>query len=346
MIKFFTNFSKKILKLKDKNFITTDGYELSYSDNEEYNKPVLFFIHGHIFARYTFFPLAFMFRKGYRLILVDIPGYTDSSCFADGDYTFLNQAKRFKELIDHLALEKVNLISTSLGGAIAIVLNSICTNINTNTLLSPFGMPLYTKELPGILEYFLTTGKAAFVIDKPYDIKKMKKLFYLGSNIPEFLQPMPLHNEIKSLIAHKADAVNKLNKDVLYDHSSLVSVFKEHPKYSALAKEYNLILDNPPEGYNLAYEFTSKYTKNKDIKIDPIGDSYKPLISHLEKIENKVLVIWGKTDEIIHYKTMETMKPHIKNGIFKLYNSGSHVLFVLNPFGVSKNIKAILKDSL
>ena len=350
-IKFISHFnkvSKKKLQLVDKTFTTSDGYEIAYSDNEVMGKPTMFFLHGYFSARYNFFPLAKKFPKGdYRYIFVDIPAFGESSKFGNGDYKISSQARRMNELISHLKLKNVHLVGTSLGGAICIEMNGKNKSILSSTLIAPYGMPLYTQELPKILEHFIETGQAVFIVDNPYDQKRTKKLFHFASNKPSFFIPPFILKEIKDIFKSGREATNKVAQDILYDKSSVLSVAKEHPKYSKIAKELKVNLDtlniSSPKA-NAA--MLNMINKSKNIKeTDPIGDAFESVIPSLKKINNPVLVLWGTKDNIIHYKTMETMKPFIKNGKYIELKNGTHSISIFKAKKIAKEMKKILNNN-
>ncbi len=351
IIENYTNKSKKKLELKDKVFTTSDGYTIAYSDNELVDKPTLFFVHGFLTSRVNFFPLARKIKKSsFRLIHVDTPGFGESSRNPEGSYKITQQAVRLNELIDHLNLKQVHLVGTSMGGAISIVMNGMKPSILSSTLIAPFGMPLYTKELPGILNHFMETGEALFMIEKPYNEKRIKTLLGYGSNVSTFLIPGFVLKELKGMILKNRESTNKVGQDILYDKASLVEVIRENPKYNKYAKELNEELDNLGSSNSLTVtsSLLNKINTNRSVKkIDQIGNAYEPVTSYLEKINNPVLVIWGKNDSIINYNTMETMKTYLKNGEYKLLPKGAHnistsktknILEEINKFFIDKKL--------
>lgn len=349
--KFFENFSeksKKQLVLKDKIFKTSDGYTIAYSDNERKDKPVIFFVHGYLTSRLEFFSMAKNFdNDNYRMVFVDLPGFGESSKDPNGDYKLTSQAKRLNELIKKLNLKDVNLVGTSLGGGVCIAMNGMNPEIKSSTLLAPFGMPLYSQELPRVLKYFLKTGEIVFIIDEPYKNKKTKKLFFFGTNIPAFLVPGFILKELKEFYIRDGLSANKVGKDVLYDKNDFIRILSEHPKYSRIIKEKGINLSGINSESEEIIDIFNKINENDKItKIDPIGESFESMIPYLDKINNPILVIWGKKDNIIHYKTMEGMKPHIKYGSYKLFKTagGSHSIARLRAKGVYKLMSKMMNE--
>jgi pimeloyl-ACP methyl ester carboxylesterase len=344
------SYTKK-LSLTNQNFKTSDGAEIAYSDNLIQDKPTLLFIHGHLASRFNFFKLASKFNNGnYRLILIDLPGFGESSKDPNADYKLSTQASRINELVKHLKIKNLNIVGHSLGGGVSIALNGMNSEINSMTLIAPLGMPLYTKELPKIIEYYVETGKIAFHIVYPYDEERRKTVFGLGLNLSPFvisLIPKFFFNEYKEMFLTGIRANNKMNADVLYDKKSMISVLKEHPNYKSFLKtssELGIDLDNYINTSTDYVPLLNLINKSKNVKkVDPIGNSYENLIPYLEKVNNPVLVIWGDKDQIIHYKTMETMIPHIKNGTYITYRNGSHGIAITKAKKIAKEIKKKLK---
>lgn len=348
VISFTHKHYKKTLSLKDQVFKTSDGYEIAYSDNMLEDRPTIVFIHGYHVSRYNFYQLASHFKKeNYRFILLDLPGFGESSKFPNGDYKLTSQAKRINELIYHLNLKEVHLASTSLGGGVAIALNGMNPEIKSNTLIAPYGMPLYTKEFPGVIDYFIETGIAAFIIKIPYEEERTKKLFSLASNTPSFLIPKFLLNEVKPMFIQGYRATNKVGADILYDKGSFVHVLKEHSKFKKFGKitselgiDVNQYINNSTNYVpllNLINE--SKNVKNTD----QIGNAFEDMTPYLRKIENPIIVFWGDKDQIIHYKTMDAMIPNIKNGTYKIIKNGSHMISSTKTKAISKEMKKIIK---
>ncbi|MFA9290215.1 MAG: alpha/beta hydrolase [Solirubrobacteraceae bacterium] len=336
--------SKQTLKLQDNSFITSDGAVISYSDNNVANKPVIFFIHGYLSSRLGMFSLAKKIDDGnYRLIIVDVPGFGKSSKDPKANYKITEQAKRMNELIKHLKLKDVHLVGTSMGGAISIAVNATNERIKSNTLIAPLGMPLYTQELPGIFEYFIETGKLAFVIDNPYSKEKTKTLIKNVTNLPYFLIPPFVKKHLKDEFQKGREATNKVGLDILYDTKSVVNLIENNERFTSI-KDLISIYKNSYSQENLVtlLNKVNKYHKAKSV--DQIGNSYEDLTSCLEKIKNPVLVYWGNKDNIIHYKTTESMKPHLNNAKFKIFKNGSHGIAVTKSKIISKEIKELISS--
>jgi pimeloyl-ACP methyl ester carboxylesterase len=337
---------EKKIALVEKSFSTTDGYTISYCDNEALNKPVLFFVHQYSMDRRSLFKLAEKFRKKYRLILVDLPGFGKSSKNPSGDYRVTSQAKRLNELIKELNLKEVNLIGVTMGGAINIVLNTLNTNIKTSTLIAPLGMPLYPYEFPEIIKRFVETGQISFLVEEPYNEKRTRELISLSSNIPEFLIPKTILKGLKVSLIKDREVINKVGKDILYDKFSFISMLKENEEYKKFDKitsDFGISLESFVKNVDNIAPVLNLVNKNKNIeRIDAFGNSYEVLSTYLEKIENPVLVIWGKKDNIIHYKTMESMMPYIRKGTFKLIKNGSHFVTIQKRNKVYKEIKEFI----
>ena len=94
------------------------GFEIAYLDGG--NGDALVLVHGIGADKDNFAPIAPLLRGIGRLIAVDLPGFGDSSKPDDADYSLGAQAERLGEFLDALALARVHLGGSSMGGTIVL----------------------------------------------------------------------------------------------------------------------------------------------------------------------------------------------------------------------------------
>ncbi|UOQ95358.1 alpha/beta hydrolase [Halobacillus shinanisalinarum] len=89
-----------------------DGVELYYEDIGE-GKPILF-LHGVWMSSRFFQKQTNYFRKGYRMITLDLRGHGQSS-HVDSGHTVANYARDVKQFVDKLKLKNITLLGWSMG---------------------------------------------------------------------------------------------------------------------------------------------------------------------------------------------------------------------------------------
>jgi triacylglycerol lipase len=93
-------------------------FAIAYLDGGRGEPLVL--LHGIGADKDTFAPIAPWLRGIGRLIAIDLPGFGESSKPIDADYSIEAQAERLGRLLDALALARVHLGGSSMGGAIVL----------------------------------------------------------------------------------------------------------------------------------------------------------------------------------------------------------------------------------
>lgn len=105
-------------------FVTVDGIELHYSEWGANTDPLVVCVHGLSRVGRDFDPIAEVLADDYRVFCLDMPGRGLSE-WADmpvEDYTGVSMADRCVAFCDHLGLEEVRWIGTSMGGSLGIEL--------------------------------------------------------------------------------------------------------------------------------------------------------------------------------------------------------------------------------
>lgn len=104
-------------------FADVDGIRVHYQEAGDKNAPPIILIHGFLASTLVwskvFLELA---EAGYRVIAPDLLGYGYSEKPRAFDYTIASQARMIAGLLDHLELERANLVGSSYGGAVAATL--------------------------------------------------------------------------------------------------------------------------------------------------------------------------------------------------------------------------------
>ncbi len=104
-------------------FADVDGIRVHYQEAGDKNAPPIILIHGFLASTLVwskvFLELA---EAGYRVIAPDLLGYGYSAKPRAFDYTIASQARMIAGLLDHLELDRANLVGSSYGGAVAATL--------------------------------------------------------------------------------------------------------------------------------------------------------------------------------------------------------------------------------
>ncbi len=114
---------------------------LTYLDNRYRERPTLLLVHGLATDKDSWLPLARHLRRQYHLLIPDLPGHGDSIRSPSLRYDIPSQAQRLGELLDHLKVDGVHLVGSSMGGAIACELaTQRAGHIASLTLIDSFGL--------------------------------------------------------------------------------------------------------------------------------------------------------------------------------------------------------------
>jgi pimeloyl-ACP methyl ester carboxylesterase len=101
-------------------FAEVDGIPVHYQEAGETNAPPLLLIHGFASSNLVWSKVLLQFAgAGFRVIAPDLLGYGYSSKPRQLDYTIASQAKMVIGLLKQLAIERVCLVGSSYGGAVA-----------------------------------------------------------------------------------------------------------------------------------------------------------------------------------------------------------------------------------
>lgn len=102
-------------------FVDVNGLNLHYLDHGTEAKPALVCIHGLTGNAHNFDALAPHLTAAYHVLTIDVRGRGDSGWGPAGEYTPQNYMADLAGLLDALAIRRVTLIGTSMGGMISMV---------------------------------------------------------------------------------------------------------------------------------------------------------------------------------------------------------------------------------
>ncbi|HLY37154.1 MAG TPA: alpha/beta fold hydrolase, partial [Candidatus Binatia bacterium] len=98
--------------------VAIPGLTIAYLDGGR-GEPLIL-VHGIGADKDNFAPIAPWLRGLGRIITLDLPGFGASSKPPDADYSIETQAERLGQFLDALALPRVHLGGSSMGGAIVL----------------------------------------------------------------------------------------------------------------------------------------------------------------------------------------------------------------------------------
>jgi pimeloyl-ACP methyl ester carboxylesterase len=101
-------------------FVKVNGLKLHYLDFGNSEKPPLVCIHGLSGNAHNFDALAPQLRDAYHVISVDVRGRGDSEWGPSGDYNTAIYVNDLAAMLEALAIDRVTLIGTSMGGMISM----------------------------------------------------------------------------------------------------------------------------------------------------------------------------------------------------------------------------------
>jgi pimeloyl-ACP methyl ester carboxylesterase len=127
-------------------FLHVNNLRLHYRDFGEAGKPVALFMHGLTGNAYCFDHVAPQFAGSHHVLALDFRGHGDSEWHSDGDYAFQRQLSDTIAFLEMLGVSKVSLIGSSLGGAVAMVLGAIKSDLVERIVLNDIGPEINLPE--------------------------------------------------------------------------------------------------------------------------------------------------------------------------------------------------------
>ncbi|MBF0442474.1 MAG: alpha/beta hydrolase [Oligoflexales bacterium] len=137
----------------------------------------LLILHGFADMKESYLLPTLILKWGFDLIIPDLPGFSNPSSWNRERFTVENYGIWLSELIDHLNLDKINIVGHSLGGYVAIQL-AVTTSqkIKTLTLIDPAG--ILGEQYQSYYHDFMI-GKNIFEVLDISDLNELyRNLFY------------------------------------------------------------------------------------------------------------------------------------------------------------------------
>lgn len=119
--------------------VQVNGLRLHYRDFGSEGRPVLLFLHGLTGNAHCFDHVAPEFVATHHVLALDFRGHGDSEWHGEGDYAFQRQLSDTTAFLEMLGVSKVSLIGSSLGGAVAMVLGAIKSDLVERIVLNDIG---------------------------------------------------------------------------------------------------------------------------------------------------------------------------------------------------------------
>lgn len=167
--------------------IEVDGRVWHYLEGGAPDGEVLLLLHGFggdkdnwpIYARY--------FRKRYRIVIPDLPGFGDNWRDDDADYGIPAQTRRLHAFVNTLTLGRMHLVGNSMGGYLALVYTlEHPDDVRTLTLLNNAGVRGADKSE---LEVRAERGESPLVIASAAEFDDLLKfLVYRPLPVPAFVK--------------------------------------------------------------------------------------------------------------------------------------------------------------
>lgn len=127
-------------------FVQVNALWLHYRDFGNEGNPVLLLMHGLTGNAHCFDHVAPHFARTHHVLTLDFRGHGDSEWHSDGDYAFQRQLSDTIAFLEMLGVSKVSLIGSSLGGAVAMVLGAIKSDLVERIVLNDIGPEINLPE--------------------------------------------------------------------------------------------------------------------------------------------------------------------------------------------------------
>lgn len=167
--------------------VENQDLRLTYRDVQPTAAPngkTLLLLHGKNFSGFYWEPtIEFMAQQGYRVIAPDQLGFGASSR-PDIHYSFHQMAQNTKALLDHLGINRVDVIAHSMGGMLGVRFTLLFPQtVEKLVLENPIGLEDYRKLVP----YVSLQQQYAAELGQTYDkMLDYQKTYYPGAWKPEF----------------------------------------------------------------------------------------------------------------------------------------------------------------
>ncbi len=188
------------------------GIVVPYLDGGKGRETILF-VHGYMADRFNFLFLALFFRRRYRVILPDLPGFGDSDKPLNITYSLEFFAEAMQAVLTDAGVEKAHLAGNSLGGAVITVLASLRPELPLSLfLLDSAGL---VKPGEGDLFDDLAAGNNPFLSDSPAAFRKFMYSYILFKRM---YIPRPIMRAVYRRMRADEEVLARIMADLTGDH--------------------------------------------------------------------------------------------------------------------------------
>lgn len=123
LVKWATESERKAAGLKKKSMRVGD-HEIAYLEGR--GGETILMLHGFAANKDNWDRFAKFISPTYHVVVLDLPGFGESTCLEGASYTMVDQAKRLDRFADAMGLRKFHIIGNSMGGHIAARYTLMC----------------------------------------------------------------------------------------------------------------------------------------------------------------------------------------------------------------------------
>jgi pimeloyl-ACP methyl ester carboxylesterase len=164
-------------------------------------------LHGFADSKDSWVKFARPLTKKYRVIMLDLPGFGDSSKVRSASYDTKSQVDRLKAFLEKLDLKRVHIAGNSLGGLLAgIYAVEYPSQVLTLCLIDTAGVAnIETSEY----EKCLLKGENPLIVETPDDYDRMLKFV--------FVHPPSIPGPVKKYLVTQNLKNREFNKKIFAD---------------------------------------------------------------------------------------------------------------------------------
>jgi pimeloyl-ACP methyl ester carboxylesterase len=119
--------------------VDVQGYDLAYLDGGRGETVLL--LHGFASEKDDWLAFARRLRGKYRVVILDLPGFGESSRIGHNKYDIVSQVRRLRAFKEKLNLPSVHIVGCHIGATIGAIYGSLFANeVLSLTLIEPFGL--------------------------------------------------------------------------------------------------------------------------------------------------------------------------------------------------------------
>lgn len=194
------------LRRKD---VEVGRFTLPYLEGGNQDGPTVVLIHGFSDTKDSFVDASRALASTHRLILPDLPGFSEASSPLDFTYDLASMAEVVAGFFDALGIRGADVVGSSLGGAIAVQLSLTRAElIRSMVLVSAAGLRMPT---PSPLQLRLDAGDNPFVLESPDDYEVFMR--FAMEKLPPI--PAPIRRHLADTFVRRAELNSKIMGDLL-----------------------------------------------------------------------------------------------------------------------------------